>query len=32
MQKIWDCLDHEMTQEYLLYIQIMLAILKTAKG
>lgn len=28
MQKIWECLDHEQTQEYLLYLQMMLAILK----
>ncbi len=28
MQKIWECLDHEQTQEYLLYLQMVLAILK----
>ena len=31
MQKIWECLDHELTQEYLLYIQIVLAILKRSR-
>lgn len=29
MQKIWECLDHEQTQDYLLYLQMMLAILNT---
>ncbi len=28
MKKIWECLDHPHTQEYLLYLQIMLALLK----
>lgn len=28
MQKIWECLDHEPTQQYLLYLQMILAIME----
>lgn len=29
MQKIWECLEHELTPEYLLYLQVILAILNS---
>lgn len=32
MQKIWNCLDHELTQEYLLYLQIILEFLKNSNN